>query len=283
MFRTFVLTALLLAAVAAEQAVASDTLYINRGNLITVKKTNIRSFAFNRTPNFEANNFVIKIASGFLDLIIINNDTVLHGFSLIGFGPLTQGIKPDSSAKILLPINEGMYLYYDPVNAPSNVYMGAAGMIVVSNSGQRSFYWNLKEHESRLNDSISTGGHFRKQTYNPDFFTINGLSYPDIQNDTTARVWGSVGDTIRIYLANTGQSMHSIHFHGFHTRCIFSTTSNIQVGWVKDTWAIRSMEGILLELVADKQGKYSVHDHNLVAVSGGNTHPNGMFTIMEFK
>ena len=176
-----------------------------------------------------------------------------------------------------------MYLYYDPVNAPSNFYMGAAGMIVVSNSKQRSFYWNLKEHEAQLNDLVVNGGQFNKQTYNPDYFTINGLSYPDIQSDTSARVWGSVGDTVRIYVANTGQSMHSIHFHGFHSRCLFSTTKNIRVGWIKDTWALRSMEGVLLELVADKAGRYSVHDHNLVAVSGGNTHPNGMFTIMEFK
>ena len=283
MFRSFVITALLLAAVAAEQAIASDTLYINRGNLVTVKKTNIPSFAFNNSSDFEAHNSVIKIAPGFLDLTIVNNDTVLHGFSLVGFGSITQIIKPDSIAKILLPINEGMYLYYDPVNAPSNLYMGAAGMIVVSNSKQHSFYWNLKEHEARLNDLVVHGGKFIKQTYSPDYFTINGLSYPDIQKDTSARVWGSVGDTVRIYLANTGQSMHSIHFHGFHTGCLFSTTKNIRVGWIKDTWALRSMEGVILELVVDKTGRYSVHDHNLVAVSAANTHPNGMFTIMEFK
>lgn len=282
MFRLFFVVAFFLIIV-AEQASASDTLFINRGNLITIKKTSIPSLAFNSTSSFAAHNSVIKIKSGFLDLVIINNDTTLHSLALAGFGPLMKDLRPDSIGKILRPINEGIYLYYDPVNFPSNRYLGAAGMIVVSNSNHKSFFWNIKEHQSSLNESIVRGGIFSKRSYDPDFFTINGLSYPDIQNDTTAKVWGSIGDTVRIYLANTGESMHAIHFHGFHSKCLYSTSQNIRAGWVKDSWAIKSMQAVVLELVIDKIGRYSVHDHNLVAVSAAKTHPNGMFMIMEMK
>jgi hypothetical protein len=43
------------------------------------------------------------------------------------------------------------------------------------------------------------------------------------------------------------------------------------------------MDAMVLRMIPDKTGKYAVHDHNLVAVTGGNTHPNGMFTIMQIN
>ena len=263
----------------------TQTLYINRGNFVTIKKTTFPALAVNTTPVYEAHNaMILAIPGQALDLTIVNNDSVLHGFSVTGFPSQSVTIKPGANALVHLTIDkEGIYLYYDSAQYPSFLYLGASGMIVASRSTQRSFFWNIKEHQASLNESLADGGKFSKGSYDPDFFTINGLSYPDIQNDTTAKVWGSVGDTVRIYLANTGQSMHAIHFHGFHTKCLFSTSPNIQAGWVKDSWAIKSMQAVVLELVIDKIGRYSVHDHNLVAISAAKTHPNGMFMIMEMK
>ena len=279
------ITTLFLIAITSESFAVTQTLYINRGSFVTIKKTSFPALSVNATPVYDAHNAVISATPGqLLDLTIVNNDSVLHGFSIAGFPSQSVTIKPAASALIHLTIDkEGIYLYYDSVQYPSFLYLGAAGMIVASNSTRRSFFWNIREYESSLNENLVHGGTFSKTSYDPDFFTINGLSYPDIQNDTTAKVMGSVGDTLRIYLANTGQSMHSIHFHGFHTRCLFSTSQNIKTGWVKDTWAIRSMQAVILELVVDKPGRYSVHDHNLVAISAAKTHPNGMFTIMEMK
>jgi len=37
------------------------------------------------------------------------------------------------------------------------------------------------------------------------------------------------------------------------------------------------MELVIVEIVPHQVGEYPVHDHNLVAVSGGNIYPNGMF------
>ncbi len=285
MQRLFVITILFFAAITSEAIATPQTLYINRGIFVTVKKTTFPSLAVNTTAVYDSHNAVITATPGeVLDLTIINNDSVLHGFSIMGFPSQSVTIKPGKSAQVHLPIDkEGIYLYYDSVQYPSFVYLGAMGMIVASKSTQHSFFWNIKEYQASLNESISRGGKFSKSNYDPDFFTINGLSYPDIQGDTTAKVWGSVGDTVRIYIVNSGQSMHAIHFHGFHSKCLSSTSLNIRAGWVKDSWAIKSMQGVVLELVIDKIGRYSVHDHNLVAVSAAKTHPNGMFMIMEMK
>jgi FtsP/CotA-like multicopper oxidase with cupredoxin domain len=264
---------------------STDTLYINRGSFITVKKTSFPAFAINANAVFDRHATTISVALGEpLTLLIVNNDSIVHGFSVMGFPGQTKIIQPGANVTIQLDIQtEGIYFCYDHQNYPTNAYLGAVAMIVATKSTYRSFYWNIREYQSLLNDSLIKGGTFHKETYDPDYFTINGLSYPDIQNDTTAHITGSLGDTIRIYLANTGQSLHSIHFHGFHTKCLFSTSPTLPIGWRKDTWAVRPMTAMALELVVDKAGKYSVHDHNLVAVSASGTHPNGMFTIMEFK
>ncbi|HET9136499.1 MAG TPA: multicopper oxidase domain-containing protein [Candidatus Kapabacteria bacterium] len=281
MLKSILAAVMLLVAVAGE---AADTLYINRGTFVTVKHTTFPALAINSSPLYQQNSAVInKTAGTDLELVVINTDTVEHGFAL---REIKEVIPPGKSVSITIPsilLEQGIHLFYDYLNYPSNTYLGACGILAVSNPYYRSFFWNIREYQSSLNESLVTGGNFVKGSYNPNYFTINGLSYPDIQNDTTARVWGSVGDVIRIYITNTGQSMHSIHFHGFHAKCVYSTSPDIRVGWSKDTWALRPMQSIVLELAVDKAGRYSVHDHNLVAVSANNTHPNGMFTIMEFK
>ena len=262
-----------------------ERLYINRGIFTTVKGTTFPSLAYNTTPVFNARNAVINLTTGdTLFIIIINKDNVPHSFTvknITTFSPILPG---DSITRSYVFQSEGVFVYYDSVQYPSNRYMGLAGMICVSQqSSAKPFYWNIKEHQTGFNNTLAAGGTVDWNSYDPDYFTINGLSHPDLQNDPTARVNGNVGDTMHIYVANTGQSTHSIHFHGFHCRVVYSTTPSIQVGSSKDTFPFGSMQGALLEMVPDKAGKYSVHDHNLVAVSGGGTHPNGMFIIMSFQ
>ena len=284
--RTILAAALVFLAQQSFAATVNQTLYINRGTFVTVNSmSTFPYFAYNNSSSFDSRNEVINVAtSDMLVIKVINNDTVVHGFNVKGYTGVNATINPgDSIIDTLTFTNERIYIYYDNYQYPKNRYMGAAGMICVNNSTtDKKFWWNVKEHQVAYNNQLAAGNSVSWSSYDPDYFTINGLSHPDLQNDTTARITGSVGDTIHIFVANTGQSSHSIHFHGFHCRAVFSTVSN-QTGWSKDTFPLKSMEAVVLELVPDKTGEYSVHDHNLVAVSGGNTHPNGMFIIMEIQ
>jgi hypothetical protein len=40
------------------------------------------------------------------------------------------------------------------------------------------------------------------------------------------------------------------------------------------------MEGSVFRLIPDQPGEFPVHDHNLVATTGGNIYPLGMFLTM---
>jgi FtsP/CotA-like multicopper oxidase with cupredoxin domain len=253
---------------------------------MTVDSALFPYLAFNFTPQFSPTNARIDLKKGdTLFLKVINLDTLSHGFSIMykSLSPLPIATG-DSASYVLSFQNEGVFIFFDSLQYPFNRYMGLAGMICV-NSHQKSynFYWNLKEHQKSYNHNISKGLAADFKTYYPDYFTINGKSYPDLQMDAAAKVTGSVGDTIRIFVANSGQSRHSIHFHGFHSKIIASNLNYMSPFTDKETFAFGSMEWAILEMVPDKVGLYSVHDHNLVAMSGGGVHPNGMFIIMEIK
>ncbi len=269
----------------ARAAVIHQSLYINRGLFETVIQTQFPYVAFNSDRSFSMVNTVISLkTTDQLILTIVNNDSVVHGFGITNYATTPALIAPaDSIIDTLQFTAEGVFIYYDTYQYPKFRYLGEAGMICVNNAtADKKYYWNLKEHQSTYNEQLIANKAVSWSAYMPDFYTINGLSFPYTLDDTASQVYAMVGDTIHIFIANTGQSAHSIHFHGFHCK-ILSSTHSEQIGWVKDTFPIKSMETMVLELVPDKPGHYSVHDHNLTAITGGGFHPKGMLSIMAFK
>jgi FtsP/CotA-like multicopper oxidase with cupredoxin domain len=259
-----------------------DTIYINRGVLIAIDGSQFPYLAYNSTPIFQAENTRLMLDAGdTMKLTLVNMDTAAHGFDIKTAGNYKTTIPALSTRNVsftfLLP---GAFIYYDFSEA--NRYMGLAGMIVVKDksSSISCFYWNMKEHQKSFNVNVSQGLPVDWSTYYPDYFTINGRSNPKINDDVNARVTGKIGDTIHIYMVNSGQSLHSIHYHGYHSEIIYSSKFPSHVGRLKDTYAIHAMEVVVVELIPDKVGEYPVHDHNLVAVSGGKMYPNGMFLTM---
>src|SRR5688500_13585709 len=74
-------------------AVVPTTLYINRGNFVTVTATSFPSMAFNNSPVYSSLNEVIDIAPGdSLIVTVINNDTVTHGFNIWNYAGVSQTI-----------------------------------------------------------------------------------------------------------------------------------------------------------------------------------------------
>lgn len=265
-------------------ATIDDTVYINRGMMQVVDTTFMPYLAFNESINFNRENKRIVVAvNDVLNLTVINTDTVQHGVNVKNYLGVETFIPSTDTALINLTFsNPGVHIYYDPTMSIDYAYLGLAGMIVVldPNSSASNFYWNMKDHEKSVNIDLVQGSSVDWSNYYPDYFTINGNSNPFINEDTNARVVGGVGDTLHIYMVNTGHSLHSIHFHGYHATIQYSTKFPMHVGRLKDTFPIYPMEAVVIELIPDKVGEYPVHDHNLVAVSGGQIYPNGMFLTL---
>ncbi|MCR9171078.1 MAG: multicopper oxidase domain-containing protein [bacterium] len=265
----------------SQAATVNTSLYILRDSIHFDNGTALPYTTFNANNTFNATNARIVVNQGDqLDLWVVNFDSDPHEFRIQG-ETTTVTIPVGDSVQVLYDCNTpGVYIFHDPMNFPDNASAGLSGMLVVKNTSHAGFYWNVKEHQVGYNDSVFAGTSPNWMTYYPEHFTINGRSNPNINNDPDARVVGNVGDTIYIYIANTGQSVHSMHLHGYHATVTYYSKDASKVGWSKDSMPIYPSETMILELVPDIPGEYPVHDHNLIGTTGGSLYPQGMFTTL---
>lgn len=185
----------------------------------------------------------------------------------------------------LVTINKSSISFYCIAENEKYKLLGLYGSLEISNLPKENLaFWHLKEYDSDLFNEISKNDKiFYQEDYDPDFFLLNYKFAPDIYNNAPeAKVDAKVGEVFRIHIVNTGNSIHSLHFHGFHVRIIESSRSkNILLYSEKDTFPVYPGENVVVEMIPDKPGKYPVHDHNLVATTSNNIYPNGIFTIMD--
>lgn len=217
-----------------------------------------------------------------INLRVVNQDTISHNFVIEGlydFGIIAPGDSTEQNISIGI---EGVYRYLDNSNSPYQEYLGLSGIIHVKAPADNIpyFYWDIHEFQLSLNNDIIIGNTPALNDYNPAYFTLNGRSAPDINNDTVARVIGNTGNEFRIVIMNNGLSIHSMHFHGYHLSIEEDSNSSITIGRSKDTFPVKPGNHLLLSCTPDKPGEYPVHDHNLVAVTGGGEYANGMFITM---
>jgi hypothetical protein len=263
-------------------ATINKKLYILGDSLSTVTNGKIPYITFNEVNSFDQKNPIINLnINDSLLIWVINKDNIIHDFEVNGMAGSSASVPVNDSVLISLKFTSiGCFIYQDPSNYPNQVYLGLGGMINVKDHNHSSFYWNIKEHDSTWNVSIRGGTSVNWANYKPEYFTINSVSNPDINLDPNARITGNVGDTIYVYFANTGRSIHSLHLHGYHATIRYSSQHPSHIGRSKDTFPIEPGETLIISFIPDKTGEYPVHDHNLVAVSGNNLYPNGMISTI---
>ena len=263
-----------------------DTLYLNSGQSMMADSSMQIGFAFNGTPIYSAHNKVLKASPGdSLQLTIFNSDSTDHAFVLEGHSSGNWNLPAGQfSSRSFATTSEGVFLFVEASASSKYRYLGAAGMLVVEGGHPAaSYYWNIREFSSLWNDSLQANQSINWSAYDPDYFILNGRGKPQIVDDSSAVVRGGVGDTIRIYVINTGLGLHSLHFHGYHVRVVQASKHPRKTNWIKDTMPVATKESLTLELIPDKPGMYPVHDHNLISVSGGGYYPHGIFLVMDIN
>jgi hypothetical protein len=272
---------LLLLSVCASGQTDTIRIFINAGQHQLVDSATIPAKAFNLTSEFKLDGQIFRFTQGQEVIFkITNTDTIGHTIEIPAYGFSTF---IDSGKLVVTPItfsSNGLFQMCSKTNYPQEKYLGLSSLITVESNWDHSFYWNIKEYQSSFNTAIQNGDAIDFTTYTPDYFLINGRSNPEIDNDSLAKIRGKVGDTITLHILNSGNSVHSLHFHGYHFEILASSRTPKVVGWVKDTYAVYGGERVSLQIVPDKPGEYPIHDHNLVATTANNYYPNGMFTTM---
>ena len=180
----------------------------------------------------------------------------------------------------------GSYCYHDATNGEIGRAMGLAGpLIVMPGDGSNQLYAGgpafdrqftlvLHELDDRLNSAIAGGGTYDMADYEPNYFFVNGLSFPDTAGDNDTLVSMHVGDDVALRFVNTGVITNPMHFHGYHvdvaTRNRVPETAII----TKDTVLVNVGECVDVVLPCDQPGVYPLHTHYVPGVTANGVYVN---------
>lgn len=111
----------------------------------------------------------------------------------------------------------------------------------------------------------------------PNYFTINGKSFPDTETINVKK-----GQLVRIRLTGIGQFVHPIHLHGVPFKIVATDGHPVPEAaqLTKDTVLVSPGERYDIEFIATEPGQWMLHCHILHHTTNNNVEPGGlMLTI----
>ncbi len=116
--------------------------------------------------------------------------------------------------------------------------------------------------------------------YEPNYFMMNGMAYPDTASDPATYVTGNLGERILIRMGNLGRMRQAIHFHGYHPEIVARENVPETTFGEKDTIGLPHRTTVDVILNADQVGTYLLHPHSLTAVTENGLYPWGQLTLI---
>lgn len=180
----------------------------------------------------------------------------------------------------------GTYLFHDGINGDLGRAMGLAGpMIVTPAEGENNLYTDgptfdrqftlvLHELDDRVNRAVASGVDFDMEDYEPNYFFVNGLSYPNTTTDDETLIAMKVGERVALRFVNAGLITNPMHFHGYHVEV---ATRNRQVETAvidKDTVLVDVDECVDVILPCNQPGAYPLHTHYVPGVTANGVYVN---------
>jgi len=180
----------------------------------------------------------------------------------------------------------GTYLFHDSVNGDLGRAMGLAGPMVVTPAEggnhlftdgpafDRQYTLVLHELDDRVNRAVASSGDFDMENYEPNYFFVNGLSYPNTIADDETQIAMNVGERVALRFVNAGLIINPMHFHGYHVEV---ATRNRQVETAvidKDTVLVDIDECVDVILPCKQPGTYPLHTHYVPGVTANGVYVN---------
>lgn len=180
----------------------------------------------------------------------------------------------------------GSYLFQDGLSGEISRAMGLAGPLVVMPADgsnhlfdggpafNRQYTLVLGDFDDRLNGAIAEGLGYDTDGYEPNYFTVNGLGYPDTAIDEDTRVEIAQGEEVAIRLINAGLITYPMHFHGYHVRVASRDRVPETAVVDKDTVLVGLNECVDVILPVTQAGVYPIHSHYVPAVTANGVYVN---------
>lgn len=227
---------------------------------------------------------------------LTNNLTRPVGFVIPGItiSPATATAPGATQAYSFTAQDAGSYVFLDSESDLLGRAMGLAGPLVVMpadgslrlTAGAPLFNTQytlfLSEMDTRLNTAVAGGGAGATElaNYAPDYYFVNGLSYPATETNVDTAVALTVGQQTALRFINGGLHINAMHFHGYHVAVTLRNRVTETVVVDKDTVAVDVTECVDVMLAVNQAGKYELHNHYLPAVTGNGVYPNGAMIMM---
>jgi len=237
---------------------------------------------------------------------IQNNLTSNYPVNLVCPGLLDTSVAAapgGSQSYTFVATTPGSYLYYDDNNGDLGRAMGLMGPLVVKpmdgsqaltpiefdpNNFDREYTIVTHEIDSRINDAMAAGLPFDLNTYQPDYFFANGLSYPETVQDAagniddTKVILMSTGQNVALRLINGGLIYYPMHFHGYHVNVVTRNRMLEENVVEKDTVLVKEGEAVEAILpVGDQVGLYPLHTHYIPGVTTSGFYAGGSLLMMK--
>ncbi|MBJ6360621.1 stalk domain-containing protein [Paenibacillus sp. GCM10012307] len=217
-----------------------------------------------------------------------------------------QGIDSPSGAEQALALGQshtrqiqavqaGSYYYYAGDGKGYGVQMGMSGPFVVKAKGAQKRAWTGgpqydKEYVFHVNEldpawhkSAADGLVYDPGKFHPRYWTINGKSFPDLEDDPRSMIHGKVGEKILVRLINPGYDEHPMHLHGHHFQVIAENGVPRDFPLEKDTVNLDPGETKDILIVFDQSGNYPFHSHQIVDNTNDGVYPGGLHTMTHIE
>lgn len=114
----------------------------------------------------------------------------------------------------------------------------------------------------------------------PNYFTINGKSFPSTQ---TINV--KVGQRVRLRFIGIGQFIHPMHLHGFPFKIVATDGHPVPelAQLTRDTISVAPGERYDLEFIATEPGQWMLHCHILHHTTNDNVEPGGLMLVVNVE
>ena len=177
------------------------------------------------------------------------------------------------------PRGGGTFLYHSHVDEDRQMSAGLYGAFVIDPPGKQrkvAVDRTLMVSEMSADEQGRVRGAMQMEGMFPNFFTINGKSFPD-----TETIEVPAGERVRLRLVNAGQFAHPLHLHGTAFRVVARDGHPVAAPYERrDTVGLESGERVDIEFKLPK-GKWILHCHIGHHLTNDGQGPGGLMTVIE--
>lgn len=176
------------------------------------------------------------------------------------------------------PRGGGTFLYHSHVDEDRQMSAGLYGAFLIDPPGQRRAphvertlmisEWTADPRSGRTRGAMAMEGML------PNFFTINGRSFPD-----TDPISVNAGERVVLRLVNAGQFAHPLHLHGTAFDVIARDGHPTRGEGLRDTLTLESGERADIAFTLPR-GRWAFHCHIGHHMTNDGEGPGGLFTVL---